>query len=70
MGFNLFKLDMFRKVPKPWFKTEEGRDENGMDVGYTQDIYFYKKAALEGFKFACDTSVLVGHYDSRTDIVY
>src|SRR5438105_398817 len=21
MGFTLFKLDMFRKIPKPWFKT-------------------------------------------------
>jgi len=70
MGFNLFRLDMFKKVPKPWFKTLEGKDENGMDVGYTQDIYFYKKAAQEGFRFACDTSVLVGHYDSRTDIIY
>lgn len=70
MGFNLFKLDMFRKVPQPWFKTLEGKDENGMEVGYTQDIYFYKKAAQEGFKFACDTSVLVGHYDSRTDTVF
>lgn len=70
MGFNLFKLDMFKKLSQPWFKTEEGKDEFGNDRMATQDIFFYKKAQAEGFKFACDTNILVGHYDSRTDIVY
>lgn len=70
MGFNLFKLDMFKKIPKPWFKTLQEKSEEGISTEHTQDIYFYKKAAKEGFKFACDTRVLVGHYDSRTDVVY
>jgi len=71
MGFNLFKLDMFRKVPKPWFKTEqEINEKTGAEVQMTQDMYFYKKAAKEGFIFACDCNVLVGHYDSKTDTVY
>jgi len=70
MGFNLFKLNMFNEVPKPWFKTEQGKDEFGNDRLATQDIFFYRKAQTKGFKFACDTSILVGHYDSRTDIVY
>jgi hypothetical protein len=64
MGFNLFKLDIFREIEQPWFKTVEG------DNGMTQDFYFYRKAASQGFKFACDTRVLVGHLDSRVDIVY
>jgi hypothetical protein len=70
MGFNLFKLDMFRKVPKPWFKTVESNDVIDGQVQMTQDIYFYKKAAREGFKFACDTNILVGHLDTKNDIVY
>src|SRR4030042_1655614 len=66
MGFNLFKLDMFRNIPKPWFKTtQEINEVTGDEVQNTQDIYFYKKAAEAGYKFACDTSVLVGHYDSH-----
>jgi len=69
MGFNLFKLDMFRKVPQPWFKTVQDKIE-GVDIGNTQDIYFYKKAGALGFKFACNTNILVGHYDNRTDVVY
>lgn len=70
MGFNLFKLDMFRHIPKPWFKTVEGQVELGTTTAYTQDIYFYKKAAEAGYKFACDTSILVGHYDNKTDVVW
>jgi len=71
MGFNLFKLDMFRNIEQPWFETTEGIDEEtGHAKGNTQDIFFYKKAAKAGYKFACDTSVLVGHYDSKKDVVY
>lgn len=70
MGFNLFKLDMFRNIPKPWFKTRQEVQEYGGAVQNTQDIYFYKKAGELGYKFACDNRVLVGHYDSKTDVVY
>lgn len=70
MGFNLFKLDMFRHIPRPWFKTLQGKDEEGRDQSNTQDLYFYKKAAKQGYKFACDTRVLVGHFDKDADIVY
>jgi hypothetical protein len=70
MGFNLFKLDMFRDIPKPWFKTIQEKDEYGNDRAMTQDIYFYEKAAKQGYKFACNTGVLVGHYDTKTDIIY
>jgi len=70
MGFNLFKLDMFRMMPQPWFKTDEGKDEYGIGKAMTQDIYFYKKAAEYGFKFACDNKILVGHLDSKNDKVW
>lgn len=65
MGFNLFKLDMFKNIEGPWFKTVE--KEDGL---LTQDFYFYRKAAEKGYKFACDCRVLVGHLDTKTDIVY
>ena len=71
MGFNLFKLDMFRNIEEPWFKTvNEANREEGTVKQFTQDIYFYRKAAEAGYKFACDTSILVGHYDLSKDIVY
>jgi hypothetical protein len=70
MGFNLFKLDMFRTIPQPWFKTVEEKTEEGLDVSNTQDIYFYKKAAQYNFKVACDTRVLVGHYSCSEDKIW
>jgi len=70
MGFNLFKLDMFRDIEGPWFETEQGKDENGQDRASTQDIHFYKKAAAKNYKFACDNRVLVGHYSHKEDKVY
>lgn len=69
MGFNLFKLDMFRKIKGPWFKTVQEETLEG-ESQFTQDLYFYKIAAKEGFKFACDTRIRVGHLDSKKDIVY
>jgi len=72
MGFNLFKMDMFRKIPQPWFNTlqEYEYGYKGGITNYTQDLYFYKKAAEYGYKFACDNNVLVGHYDFNTNVTW
>lgn len=70
MGFNLFKIDMFRKIEKPWFKSVQEYQPGRGARCYTQDLYFYEKAGLKGFRFACDTRVRVGHYDYDNDIVW
>lgn len=72
MGFNLFKMDLFRdeKIPRPWFKTlQEWSPESG-SASMTQDLYFYKNVRNLGYKVACDTRVKVGHYDSEREIVW
>jgi hypothetical protein len=70
MGFNLFKLDMFKQIEGPWFETVESGNVDSTKGGMTQDFYFYRKAAEHGYKFACDCKILVGHYNSKTDIIY
>jgi len=69
MGFNLFKLDMFKdpNIPKPWFRTVQDVIPGQGARAYTQDLYFYENAAKAGYKFACDNRVLVGHYDIVND---
>lgn len=69
MGFNLFKLDIFKdpNIPKPWFKTVQEVIPGQGARAYTQDLYFYENAAKAGYKFACDNRVLVGHYDYAND---
>lgn len=60
MGFNLFRLEMFKdkKLRKPWFKSQA--DSGGVA---TQDLYFWGDAFKHGHKAAIDCSVKVGHYD-------
>lgn len=63
MGFNVFRLDMFRdeKLRKPWFKTCSSIE----DGCYTQDLYFWADARKHGYRCAIDCSVQVGHVDAE-----
>jgi hypothetical protein len=68
MGFNIFRLDMFKdkKLRKPWFKTAASTQEGC----FTQDLWFWTDAKKHGKRCAIDCSVLVGHYDSVSDICW
>lgn len=59
MGFNLFRLDMFKdpKLRRPWFHTQT---DGGVS---TQDLYFWSDARKYGYRCAIDCSIKVGHYD-------
>jgi hypothetical protein len=72
MGFNLWKVDMFKdpKLPRPFFKTLNEFIPGVGVKSYTQDLYFFENAGKLGYKFACDTRVKVGHYDAGMDIVW
>ena len=72
MGFNLFKLDIFKdpKVPKPYFKTCQEHIPNVGTKVMTQDLYFFENIHRLGYKVACDTRVKVGHFDAQNDIVW
>jgi len=63
MGFNLWRMSMFKTLPKPWFVTK--CDKEGMG---TQDLTFWQEARKHGHRCAIDCSVLVGHYDKATGI--
>jgi hypothetical protein len=65
MGFTLFKIAMFKKIEKPWFKTMQG-----LTGTMTQDLYFFERAGRAGFRFACDTRIKVGHLDVNTGEIW
>jgi hypothetical protein len=70
MGCALWKLDLFRRIPKPWFQTlSDWTPEKGGECG-TQDLVFCGKAKRAGARFAVDMRVKVGHLDINTGIVY
>lgn len=72
MGFNLFKLDIFKnpKLQRPFFKTLQEHIPGVGTKAYTQDLRFFEDAGRLGYRFACDTKVKVGHYDIDRDIVW
>lgn len=72
MGFNLWKIDMFKdeKIPRPWFVTAQSFTPGVGAKQYTQDLYFFERAGQAGYTFACDTRVKVGHLDPQTDVVW
>jgi hypothetical protein len=67
MGFNLFRLSMFKdeRLRRPWFKTTSGAQGCS-----TQDLYFWTDARKYGYRCAVDCRVRVGHYDSSGDMTW
>jgi hypothetical protein len=63
MGFTLFKIAMFKKLPSPWFRTVQEYNPGVGGATFTQDLWFFNNAGREGFKFASDNRVKVGHWD-------
>lgn len=69
MGCSLYRMDLFRDVPEPWFVTVSDL-VNNVPQGFTQDLYFCKRARERGKRFAVDMRVKVGHLDETTGQMY
>lgn len=69
MGCALWRMDLFREMPQPWFVTVDDMLDN-KPVGFTQDLWFCKEAKRKGRRFAVDCRVKVGHMDLNTGEVY
>lgn len=64
MGCTVFRLDVFKRLPGPWFNTRC----NAQHGSFTQDLDFFKRAHDEGLdlKVGVDCRVIVGHLDVAT----
>ena len=56
-GCLMFNMDVFRKMPRPWFKASINPD--GSVVG--EDIHFCQELKAAGYRIFVDTSVPAGH---------
>lgn len=70
MGCALWRLDLFRSVPGPWFVTVADVVPGQGTKAFTQDLFFCERARRLGKRFAVDFRVRVGHLDIGTGIVY
>jgi len=72
MGFTLYRLDLFKdeRLRKPWFETKAEWNPSVGSRVFTQDLWFATDMRKYGYRCAVDCAVSVGHYDSRTDVVW
>lgn len=68
-GCSLYRMDLFRQVEPPWFQTVNDIID-GSPQGFTQDLFFCRKARMAGKRFAVDMRVKVRHIDLVTGICY
>jgi hypothetical protein len=68
-GCTLFKMDIFRYVPAPWFNSFSDLTPFGA-ASFTQDLKFADRARRLGKRFFIDLHVKVGHLDIQSGIVY
>jgi hypothetical protein len=69
-GCALWRMDLFKKMPQPWFVSVSDIIPGKGSVGFTQDLYFWKLAKQNGRKAGVDLRVKVGHLDKETGKVY
>jgi hypothetical protein len=70
MGCTLYRMDLFRALPAPWFVTVADVVPDKGPQCFTQDLYFCERAKRAGKRFAVDMRVRVGHLDVLSGVVY
>jgi hypothetical protein len=70
MGCALWKMQLFRDLPPPWYVTLNDLVPGKGIVGMTQDLSFCNHMIAAGKRVAVDARVKVGHIDVATGIVY
>jgi hypothetical protein len=70
MGCALWRMDLFRELPPPWFVTMSDYFPGKGAVGSTQDLWFCRKAKEAGKTLAVDLRIKVGHLDVSSGIVF
>jgi hypothetical protein len=70
MGCALWRMDLFRSMPPPWFVTVNDVIPEKGAVCFTQDLAACERFARAGKRFAVDMRVRVGHLDVNDGTVY
>lgn len=70
MGCSLYRMELFREIPKPWFVSVADVVPGKGVQCFTQDLFFCQNAKAKGKRFAVDMRVRVGHLDINSGIVY
>ena len=69
-GCALWRMDLFRQIPAPWYVTLNDLVPGKGVVGMTQDLRFCAEARRSGKTFAVDLRVKVGHLDAGSQTIF
>lgn len=69
-GCTLYRMDVFKKIPPPWFVTVSDVVEGGGAQAFTQDLWMAQSMKKAGMRVACDTRVRAGHLDINSGEVF
>jgi hypothetical protein len=70
MGCGLWRMELFRELPSPWFVTVADVIPEKGPMCFTQDLFFCRAARLRGKRFGVDLRVKVGHLDVGSGQVF
>lgn len=70
MGCCLWRMELFREIPPPWYVTLNDIVPGKGIVGMTQDLRLCAEAIKVGKRFAVDLRVKVGHMDVSSGVIY
>jgi hypothetical protein len=70
MGCGLWRMQLFKDIPGPWYVTVNDVVPGKGIVGFTQDLYFCERACRSGKRFAVDMRVKVGHMDVNSGNIF
>jgi hypothetical protein len=70
MGCALWRMELFRQIPAPWYMTLNDVIPGKGVVGMTQDLKFCAEARRAGKQFGVDMRVKVGHLDVASGTIY
>lgn len=70
MGCTLYRMELFKQFPPPYFVTVADLVEGKGACAFTQDLYACERFKRAGKRFAVDLNVKVGHLDINSGEVY
>lgn len=75
MDFVLIKPEVFENISYPYFKTgfqfyQTDYEGNGNVLQHTEDTYFLRKVKEAKMRIGVHTDVRVGHYDSKSGMIF
>jgi len=70
MGFTLWRTELFKEIPGPWFVTCPEIAPGEQRLAMTQDLSFCAKARRAGKRFGVDCRVKVAHWDAVNEAAF